>query len=343
MESDHEADIEDMEDDALLPEYDDPNDRDFRPNASAAPKRPRHSQTSENAPATSSTPPRTGRRSLASSSTGQGKVPGSATKFDAPVKKRGRPPKHFYTPDVIEKMKVANEILAMASETSTAEGIRLRLDDIIDRKTRQQLSPEMQAAILRARNTQLQRERRERLLRLEAEAAKGKKVQEDKPGKRENLRRFKPQSLGEDEASGAIVERARGKVAEWIKTISSEADQSVEPEEAEPMEAAAAAGPGSSKDGPTVEVDPQAGLDVGNIDPRLEAGGEEGEAQAEEQREEQAVDHFFSRFGKVTGKNADTTAATATADATDGNQTEGVQAGQPYDAGVVGDEYYFST
>ncbi|SPO27716.1 uncharacterized protein UTRI_04248_B [Ustilago trichophora] len=391
MESDHDGDIED---EIQFQETDDPNDPDFRPNAAASKRPSRPSQTSEGA---ASTPPRTGRRSLASSSTGVGKVAGSSAAADGVTKRRGRPPKVFYTPDVVEKMKIANEILNMAEEAGALGG-KARLDDIIDRKTRAQLSPEMQAAILRARNTQLQRVRRERLLRNEPVLGlnKRRKVQgEDKPEVKDKgeKKRGRPRSSvdkrdGEDKevdaeggSGSAIVERARGKVAEWIKTISSEAGGS---EDATPAgdasfhedeesgqgqrtkrtdgrssavaapESSASSRKRTSKAGatspppstppapaPAIAVPETEPAGDASIDPRVE-GPADGE--------EHAVEHYFSRFGKVTGKEtpasppaAAAAAAAAAAGAAPSNTERAVEAGQLYEAGVVGDEYYFST
>lgn len=385
MESDHEADISDE----VFVETDDPNDRDFRPTAPFIPtkQRSRLSQTSaENNPTQPDTPPRTSRRSLASSSTGTGKVPGSATKpvgeassTTTPAKKRGRPRKEFYTSDAQDKMKVANEILAMPPDLS---GPKTRLDDIIDRKTRQQLSPEMRAAILRARNTQLQRERRERIHQAELAAKRekenlamasgadteGNTATPAAGGGEVKRRRGRPRTRlrVEEEplaASGsAIVERARGKVVEWIKTISSEAEQSVD----EAEETADANGRIASPMSPAqpAVADPAVAVEGTAIDPALRqrsgAGeeaavaaraleGAEAGAGAEETRND-AADLCFSRFGKVTGKEDPSASidravrATVAADAAaEGSGKVLLQDGQPYEAGVTGDEYYFST
>ncbi|KAJ1022544.1 hypothetical protein NDA16_003533 [Ustilago loliicola] len=131
MESDHDNGYADNEDETLPYDQDDPNDRDFRPNSSAKRIVP-NSRTSAHAADASgsiSTPPRATasapRRSVASSSTA-GKVPGSATKHDPsdpnePSKRRGRWRKEDYTPDVLEKIKAANEILAVALEASDGQ------------------------------------------------------------------------------------------------------------------------------------------------------------------------------------------------------------------------------
>lgn len=244
MEPDHDARSSDADNEAnyAAQEDDDPNDRDFRPNGVTATKRrPRLSQASADGPAGAalSTPPQRGRRSLASSSTGTGKVAGSASRldFDGP-RRRGRPRNSDYTPDVVEKMKAANEILAVAMELPDRHDRRIRLDEIIDRKTRRMLSPEMRRALMRARNTQLQKERREKL-RAEAEAAGEVKARRkttlEKLDQMEPMQRKRLLEKSEEEAEtgsgSAIVERARGKVSEWIKSISSEAEQSVELED----------------------------------------------------------------------------------------------------------------
>ncbi|UTT91069.1 hypothetical protein NDA17_001547 [Ustilago hordei] len=428
MESDHDGDYADAEDETLPNDHDDPNDGDFRPNNSAKRIIP-HSHTSGHAADASgsvSTPPgattSAPRRSLASSSTA-GKVPGSATKADPsdpnePPKRRGRWRKEDYTPDVLEKIKAANEILAVALEASAEhptekasrrKSRQLRLDDVLDRKTVQSLSPEMQAALRRARNTQLQRERRERL---RAEAGwTGKRRRKAPVGpfegvgvessagedKRRGRKHKIPQHEGDEVESGSgIVERARGKVFEWMKNVSSEAEMSVEPEmpfqtdgeggggrsfSSEPtvqrkgpstyprrsvsqthMAATIATLPSSSQQqrresSPLTPDSAEAkekaregtlegGL-VRDIDPRLQAdsSGEQG---------------FFSRFGTVTGKVQPvapdtpapapvTTAVLAVGtgikpDISDAGVVGEKKDSKPaYEAGVMGDEYYFST
>lgn len=425
MESDHDASYADNEDDTLPHDHDDPNDQDFRPNNSAKRLIPtsRTSAHAADASGSVSTPPRArvsaARRSLASSSTA-GKVPGSTTKPDAsadpPRKGRsgGRWRKDQYTPEVLETIKAANEILAVALEASADQpsdrlarrkNQSLRLDDVLDRKVVQSLSPEMQAALRRARNAQLQRERRERI-RAEtgwtgtrrpqatvhppegASLAESSAGEEKKRGRKRKAQDRMADAEGEESGSG-IVERARGKVLGWIKNVSSEAEMSVEPEppfhpdgqgehavegsfRSEPTSqprsaprtyqrrsvsqthssaaiASLPADQGRRASSPLTPASDQeavrkdAGGLVEDIDPRLQdpeaaTGGEE----------------VFSRFGTVTGKlqpiapdtSAPTAAPTAELGAENGIKPDSEAAemkdNQPYEAGALGDEYYFS-
>lgn len=337
-ESDHHAD-DSRSFDSLSDLSDDPeNDPNFRPNSaprhalthSASLKRQIASVLTGGDPYSSTPPPdrerrRYTRRSLESSS---GKVPGSTSPSSMP-RKRGRPPKEDYTPDVMEKIKAANEILAMAADPAAhgfQGGKKPRLDEIIDRKTRQALSPEMQQAILRARNTQLQRERRERL-KAQAEA-EGGGVRVRKKYERRNRRE-------EDEGSG-IVERARGKVSEWIKNVSSEAEGSVEPEKGvRDGDEGEEEGPRRVGRQPVSNVRSSPGKV--NIDPRLQGEGDgEGEG-GKVDEDDAAVEGYFSRFGTVTGKHSTDTPAKG--------EAEAAQTGEPKKPaeGVPGDEYYFST
>ena len=349
MESDHEAGSSfeaDNEEERYHQEKDDPNDRDFRlyDRAATTKRSSRASQTSEGAAADGSgagapAPKKRGRRSLASNSTTGGKVAGSGGYLtpDGP-KRRGRPPKEAYTPDMLEQIKAANELLGIDSEDQEAI-CKKRLHEIVDWKTRQALSPEMRAVLLRARNTQLQRERLRRIReagtsgpvrnKRKAESKEGSVSKSDKadaePAK---PRRTKKQREDEMEtgSGSAILERAKGKVSEWIKTISSEAEMSNEddrwgehsvasgkfgggtPPPPPPAVAAVAAEAKETKE-PKEPKEPK----DSNLDPRL----------LNPDDDETLVQGYFSRFGTVTGSQ--------TKDDADGTG-----------GGRVGDEYYFS-
>lgn len=427
MESDHASSYADNEDDggaataaaALLDIADDPNDRDFRPPAGSNRRNPPATTTAAGSgtgaagggdDSSTSRQRRTvagansTRYSLATSSA-NGKVAGSQTPSspdDAPAnKRRGRPRKEEYTADVLDKMRIANEILAAASPVaavSKAQRInkKPRLDEIIDRKTRKALSPEMQAAIRKARNTQLQRERRERIrLREESEARAKGIVLTAKDGKRGRPRLSAEESAarrlsrlaeagvivagggvgGGGEGSGsAIVERAKGKVSEWIKSISSEGEPEAS-EDGAALAAPAPSNPGKVKPGqgqgeekhdtngssaataaartarrsvptsttpalPTAETIPSTAVPDLAIDPRLQSTT----ANDEQDEEDKLVEGYFSRFGTVTGKSTPLSAPHT--DGGEGKKQAGEAVGGKvagYEAGGLGDEYYFST
>ena len=369
MESDHNGDSSDADvEDELQPrDFDDPNDADFRPNAAGrrvmTKRRTRVSQAA---------------RQSQTSASSVGKVPGSATKRalssqDSPVqKRRGRPPKEEYTPEMMERIKVANEILATATTTNG----KIRLSSIIDKRTRRELSPEMREVILRARNTQLQRERRDKLReqgllgparppranRSASEIGKPESADKDQGAskdrqKRRYVRRNDARTddaRADDEADAAsgsaIVARARGKVSEWIKTISSDAEP-------------------SGESVTRVEVPPVNGSDAslrGEVGPVSQPAdtaqavqAEDAQAEAEQPKGAQAEttqtgdsaaeptrpadeqpDDTFARFATVTGHDAAMHAEPA--DAAE-PALDSVAAPAAPATGAPGDEYYFST
>ncbi|KAI3485904.1 hypothetical protein L1887_50704 [Cichorium endivia] len=364
MESDHNGDSSDadVEDEPQPRDFDDPNDADFRPNAAGrrvmTKRRTRVSQAA---------------RQSQTSASSVGKVPGSATKRalssqDSPVqKRRGRPPKEEYTPEMMERIKVANEILATATTTNG----KIRLSSIIDKRTRRELSPEMREVILRARNTQLQRERRDKLReqgllgparppranRSASEIGKPESADKDQGAskdrqKRRYVRRNDARADDEaDAASGsAIVARAKGKVSEWIKTISSDAEP-------------------SGESVTRVEVPPVNGSDAslrGEVGPVSQPAdtaqavqAEDAQAEAEQPKDAQAEvaqpgdagvdrtrpadeqpDDTFARFATVTGHDAAMHAEPA--DAAE-PALDSVAAPAAPATGAPGDEYYFST
>ncbi|TKY84634.1 hypothetical protein EX895_006536 [Sporisorium graminicola] len=385
MEQDDEAGSSfeaDNEGEGPVAEKDDPNDRDFRPSANAAaPKQKRayrrKSQVAEgDAAATASGTKKRARHSLASNSTSAGKVAGSASGWLTPdgPKRRGRPPKEAYTPDMLEQIKAANELLGIAENDQ--EGLcKKRLTDIIDPQTRQALSPEMRAVLLRARNTQLQRERLKRLREAgipisrskpkpkqeaASEEGAGAAKQEEKP--KRGGRRHK--EVHEDEAEtgsgSAIVERAKGKVSEWIKSISSEAGMSNDAEwddmaapspplpkqhvsrmassvassskqQREALETPASPAPAPAPApalGAQIQALGEAARADTNIDPRLFT--DSSAAKADDNEDDELVQGYFSRFATVTGDSKHRPPA------------EQAQEGDTFQAGVVGDEYYFS-
>lgn len=360
MESDHEggssfeADVEDAD---ASNEKDDPNDRDFRLyDRSVSSKRlPRLSDMSADAAAggtvsvdgAAPVKRKRGRPSRASLASAAGKVPGSDVQ---PKRKRGRPPKELYTPAVIEQIRAANSLLGLDLDLQEGSNKMPRLDQIIDRKTRKAMSPEMRQALLRARNTQLQRERRERLRLKQAEAAlgeQGTKVKEEPMDKLEPEERGRKSKRREDDETGsgsAILERAKGKVSEWIKSISSEAE-SGGPEDpnqpdAEPTrnsqlrlraDSSAASSTKQRPTGTTPPIQPPAAADdEPNIDPRLVG----------DENDDELMQGYFSRFGTVTGAANQASAA----DEEEGGKADKGKddGGERTTGGVVGDEYYFS-
>ncbi|CBQ73969.1 conserved hypothetical protein [Sporisorium reilianum SRZ2] len=360
MESDHEAGSSfeaDNEAEGGAADKDDPTDRDFRPGANAATtttttkRKSRLSQASDAAAAASGTKKRA-RRSLASTSTTAGKVAGSNGGWLTPdgPRRRGRPPKVAYTPDVIEQMKVANEMLGITPDGQEA-ACRKNLRDIIDPQTRQALSPEMRVALLRARNTQLQRERLRRLREAGLPRVVGAKpgpkpkpkqepeVKEDKP-KRTKKRAEARDDEMETGSGSAILERAKGKVSEWIKSISSEAELSADaewddmlppspPRQRARIASSAASSRQRAHETPEASLPPppppasapapEAAVGGGdlNIDPRL------FDDSAHTAPDDELVHGYFSRFATVTG------------DAHAPKHEHGL-------GGVEGDEYYFS-
>ncbi|GAC73035.1 hypothetical protein PANT_8c00035 [Moesziomyces antarcticus T-34] len=326
MESDHNGDSSDADvEDELQPrDFDDPNDADFRPNAAGrrvmTKRRTRVSQAA---------------RQSQTSASSVGKVPGSATKRalssqDSPIqKRRGRPPKEEYTPEMMERIKVANEILATATTTNG----KIRLSSIIDKRTRRELSPEM------------------REIGKPESADKDQGASKDRQ-KRRYVRRNDARADDEaDAASGsAIVARAKGKVSEWIKTISSDAEP-------------------SGESVTRVEVPPVNGSDAslrGEVRPVSQPAdtaqavqAEDAQAEAEQPKGAQAEttqtgdsaaeptrpadeqpDDTFARFATVTGHDAAMHAEPA--DAAEPALDSAAAPAAPA-TGAPGDEYYFST
>lgn len=360
MESDHNGDSSDADvEDELQPrDLDDPNDADFRPNAAGrrvmTKRRTRVSQAA---------------RQSQTSASSVGKVPGSATKRalssqDSPVqKRRGRPPKEEYTPEMMERIKVANEILATATTTNG----KIRLSSIIDKRTRRELSPEMREVILRARNTQLQRERRDKLReqgllgparpprenRGASEAGKPESADASKARvKRRYVRRSDARGDEEaDAASGsAIVARARGKVSEWIKTISSDAEPSggsvtgveVPPASKSDATLRGEAGPVSQPAEtaqPVQAEDAQPEVETPKDAPAEVTQPADAAADPTRPADEQP-DDTFARFATVTGHDAAMHAEPA--DAAEPALDSAAADAAPATA-VPGDEYYFST
>uniref|UniRef100_V5EVS6 Uncharacterized protein n=2 Tax=Kalmanozyma brasiliensis (strain GHG001) TaxID=1365824 RepID=V5EVS6_KALBG len=373
MESDHETSFEaDIEDGDAQNEKDDPNDRDFRlydrSTSSKSKRLPRLSDMSGDAAAdgTISVDPaapvkrKRGRPSRASLLSAAGKVPGSD--IVKVKKKRGRPAQDIYTPEVIEQMRATN--LDLDLDLAEHQHKMPKISALLDRQTRKSLPPEMLKALHRARNTQLQRERRDRMRMQRAmDAASsgggggGGVVKEEPTDKlfpdepeevRKRGRKSKRRERGEEDletgSGSAILERAKGKVSEWIKTISSEAETSVEPDDLNQPDADArsrssglrhrADSPASStkqrgSKGATPPAAPATATAVDtNIDPRLVEG----------ENDDDLVQGYFSRFGTVTGAANKDVARTNEVD-TDGKQNA---EDKTYEAGIVGDEYYFS-
>lgn len=368
MESDHETSFEaDIEDADAQNEKDDPNDRDFRlydrSTSSKSKRLPRLSDMTGDAAAngTLSVDPaapvkrKRGRPSRASLASAAGKVPGSD--IVKPKKKRGRPAQDIYTPEVIEELKAANCLLDL--DLSEHQHKMPRLSQLLDRQTRKSLPPEMLKALHRARNTQLQRERRDRMRMQRAQDAASSgggggvvkeepvdKLFPDQSEERKKARKSKRRERGEEDvetgSGSAILERAKGKVSEWIKTISSEAEMSVEPDDPNQPDAdtrsrssalrhradspASSTKQRASKSAtpPTAPAAAAAAVDT-NIDPRLVEG----------ETDDDLVQAYFSRFGTVTGAANKDVARTTEGDPDTGAKVNG-------ETGVVGDEYYFS-
>lgn len=351
MESDHEARSSfeaDNEAEGHAHEKDDPNDRDFRPTKKRISRVSRTSKGAATAAADGAAPKKRARRSLASTSTTAGKVAGSPGEWLTPdgPKRRGRPPKEAYTPDVLEQIKAAEEMLGFDSEHQE-ELCRKRLSEIIDPQTMQALSPEMRTVLLRTRNTQLQRERLKRLREAGILGAKSKSKlkqdagevgKEEKPKRR--ARRRKEVEEAETGSGSAILEKAKGKVTEWIKSISSEAETSgdakwdpndemadaASPKQRSRLASSVASSSKQRQDGVSTPPPPPSAPAAqkmavggdGNIDPRLFADINPAD--------DELVQGYFSRFATVTGDSKPDSSAE----------------GQTFQAGVVGDEYYFS-
>lgn len=416
--SSFEADVEDER------EQDDPNDRDFRlydrrlaggrlsrkthdsdkadqvsarddPTLKRKRGRPRLSSTTdemaggETDPAVDEQPKRRGR-------------PPKARTAEQQPKRRGRPPKSTYTPELMQRIREAQELLSIAENDPGVSTKKLKLDDILDRKSRQALPPELREILLRARNTQLQRERRQRLrAQAEAQATVKKTRTEAKAVEKPNLRSSEVAKAGqsrkgkrlldalEDEnletgSASTILERAKGKVSEWIKSISSEPGLSFDSEDVSNNSARwlgqeddedatskhtaptqreqrlnrASSVSSSSKQRlrPTTSPPPASApvpaadgtsqapfIDHAQIDPRLFQSDPAAAAFATDDDEERLVQGYFSRFATVTGADQ---SANVLRDANAEralSKPNGDADGPTYEAGVEGDDYYFST
>ncbi|GAC93654.1 hypothetical protein PHSY_001219 [Pseudozyma hubeiensis SY62] len=417
--SSFEADVEDAR------EKDDPNDRDFRPygRPTAAKRSVRKSQVPEKTAAilggTDNLVPKRkrGRPSLASTT---GKVPGSDilptlhartearahNPDDTPdqPKRRGRPPKYGSDPELLHYIEEANRIIAIARNEPERLTKKPKLDDVVDVKLRKVLPDHLRTILLRAKDTMNQRERRHRRALAEAEAqgiaannspqdasrqqgndpihtvVKLEKRQKDK----RRLAALDDERM-ETGSGSSLIERARGKVSEWIKSISSEAELSVDADELSasgakwfdeedddddeatskpttvsrqghrlnraPSSASSSkqhfralqpSRPDAASPQPAAEGDDHAQASTNTeVDPRLHQSN--NQVVAADDEEDTLVQGYFSRFGTVTGADKSASAPKTSPEAVGTQSKQGGAAEAPtFEAGVVGDEYYFS-
>ncbi len=166
----------------------------------------------------------------------------------------------------------------------------------------------------------------------------------DKLELEERGRKSKRREDDETGSGSAILERAKGKVSEWIKSISSEAesggpDDPNQPDVEAPRsslrmraDSSAASSTKQRASGTTPPVlPPPAAEGVETIiDPRLTG----------EDNDDELMQGYFSRFGTVTGAaNKASAAAEEEGAKADKSKDDG---GERTAGGVVGDEYYFS-
>ncbi|KAJ9480126.1 hypothetical protein PHBOTO_003886 [Pseudozyma hubeiensis] len=359
-----------------------------------------------------------GRPSLASTT---GKVPGSdilptlhartevraQNPEDTPdqPKRRGRPPKYGSDPELLHYIEEANRIIAIARNEPERLTKKPKLDDVVDVKLRKVLPDYLRTILLRAKDTMNQRERRHRRALAEAEAqgiatntspqdasrqqtndhihtvVKLEKRQKDK----RRLAALDDERM-ETGSGSSLIERARGKVSEWIKSISSEAELSVDADELSasgvkwfdeedddddeatskpttvsrqghrlnraPSSASSSkqrflaiqpTRPDATSPQPAEEGDDHAQASAVNteIDPRLHQSDKQGVAADDE--EDRLVHGYFSRFGTVTGADKSASAPKSSAEPAGAqSKQDGAAEAPTFEAGVAGDEYYFS-